>query len=133
MNRARGRGASPRQTSPVPGPGGEIDLESLVRVVVVLGGERASALLSGLADPLRGPALRLLRSVERSSRAERQAALAVAFAGGRPEARALAAVPGRLGACLRSQVDRAACPEPALPVNLDRWARRLARELAERV
>jgi len=107
------------------GPDGEIDLESLVRVVVALGGERAPALLAGLADPLRDRALRLLRSVERGGRAERHALLALAFAGARPEARALAAVPGRLGACVRSELDL------PVPEHLHRWARRLARELAE--
>ena len=127
MRRGRRGGASDRRTSPAAESGAEIDLESLVRVVVALDGERASPLLTGLGEPVHGRALRLLRSVERGSRAERNASLALAFVGARPDARALATIPGRLGACLRSELD------PPLPEDLHRWARRLARELAEPV
>ena len=126
MRRGRRGGASPARTSPVPELGEGLDLECLVRLVFALGGERGPALLAGLADPLRVRALRLLRGVRRGSRGERRAALALAFTGSRPDPGALAAVPGLLGACLRSELGL------AVPEYLDRWARRLRTELAER-
>ncbi|HVP62834.1 MAG TPA: hypothetical protein VMT11_19925 [Myxococcaceae bacterium] len=114
------------------GPRG-LDLEPLVQVVVALAGERAAGLLAGLADPLRRRALGLQRALGSRGRAERHAALALAFAPGPLAPAAAEDIPGALGARVR-----AACA-PSTPragarerEPLERWARRLARELAER-
>ncbi len=83
-------------------------LEELVRTVSALDGERAAALLSGLAEALRPAALGLLGCIERTSRADRHAALASTFAPGHP-------IPGLFGAEVHGP--------------LERWARRVALEL----
>ena len=125
VRRPTGRPRSVSQVVPVP----VLELEALVHLVLALGGERAGALLSGLADPLRQRALALRRSAERRSRAERHAVLAVAFASRAVGPGAARDVPGALGDRVRAVLARADVPPGAGA--LERWARRLARELAD--
>ena len=61
---------------------GLLELEPLVWAVCALDGERASSLLEGLADPLRTRALAVLGCWQRTSRAQRHAALETAFRSG---------------------------------------------------
>jgi len=133
MSRDRAQGGrrpagGPRSVSPS-GPVPGLELEALVHLVLALGGERAGALLSGLADPLRRRALALRRSAERRSRAERHAILAVAFASREAGSGAARDIPGALGDRVRAVLARADVPPGAGA--LERWARRLARELAD--
>lgn len=116
------------------GRGGRVEgprpLEELVRTVAALDGRRSAQLLSGLCDTVRPAALALLSRLERSTRAERHARLASAFA---PRPALLAAaegIPGRLGAEVREGLARGASPEAARDVSpTARWARRLLLEL----
>lgn len=124
MSRARARGG-PRPSLAVAGA-----LEPLVLVVSVLDGERADALLAGLADPLRPAALELLARLERRGRAERHAALASVFGQRGSGAVNATGIPGALGVEVREQLapgaGAARAPSPGL---MERWARRLALEL----
>jgi len=104
---AAGRPAPGPAEPQVEHPAGAGALEELVRTVSALDGERAAALLSGLAEALRPAALGLLGRIERTSRADRHAALASTFAPRHPIPRLGAEVDGRL----------------------ERWARRVALEL----
>ncbi len=108
-------------------------LEELVRTVVVLDGPRAPVLLSGLSDAVYPAALALFRDLERCSRAERHARLAIAFAARPAFLAAAEGIPGRLGTEVRAALTRDASPERARDDTLIvRWARRLVLELGDR-
>jgi hypothetical protein len=105
-------------------------LEDLVRTVAVLDGLRARSLLSGLGEDARPAALRLLRRLERCSRAERHARLASAFARRPSLVSAAEGIPGRLGAEVRAVLARGTSVDPvADDAPITRWARRLLLEL----
>lgn len=127
-------GAPRRHPLPAqPGAGcGGAALEPLVLTVAALDGERAPTLLAGLGEPHRAAALRLLARLQRRSRAERHAALALAFAPRPSRATAAAGVTGVLGERVRALVAGDGAAEVAeLPQPLERWARRLAQELGD--
>ena len=108
-------------------------LEELVRTVAALDGPRAALLLSGLSEALRPTALELLRHVERSSRADRHARLARAFAFRPASAEGAEAIPGRLGVEVRGRLAREhALAEGPGSGPLARWAARLVLELDDR-
>lgn len=104
-------------------------LDLLVLTVSVLNPNRAASLLTGLAEPLRLAALPRCLRLEEMGRAGRHAALARAC--GHREASGAARaedIPGPLGAEVRRMLAMEAagsgCSGP-----VERWARRLAREL----
>jgi len=109
-------------------PGGRW-LEPLVLTVSCLDGAAARGLLAGLEERRRQPALALLARIERRGGAERRATLAGALSVSRPRREATAAIPGLLGARVRALVGGE--DGPPLPERLERWARRLVRELAD--
>ncbi len=124
---SRGRAGSESRAG---APAGADGLEDLVRMVSALDAERATALLSGLAETLRPQALRLLACIERSSRADRHAALASAFVPRCTGRAPVDAIPGLLGAEVRNQLAPGAAPTAASgPEAMVRWSRRVALEL----
>jgi DNA-binding transcriptional ArsR family regulator len=100
-------------------------LEDLVRTVSALDGAHARALLSGLGEPLRARALRLLSLLERSSRSDRHGRLADAFTPRPVPGRAAEGIPGLLGI----EVKRALAPRSPCSGPVARWARRLLLEI----
>ena len=102
-------------------------LEDLVRTVSALDGPRARGLLSGLGEPLRGRALRLLARLERSRRSDRHGRLADAFTPQTTGGRVAEGIPGQLGIEVRRGL---ALPVPGPGSGpLARWARRLMLEI----
>lgn len=102
-------------------------LEDLVRTVSALDAGRARALLSGLGEPLRTRALRLLTRLERSRRSDRHGGLADAFTLEAAPGRIADGIPGRLGMEVRRGL---ALPLPGPGSDLlARWARRLMLEI----
>jgi hypothetical protein len=110
---------------------GGLEVELLVLVLVALHGPRARALLAGLAPPSHRQVRAGLARTERLSRAERHAALSVAFSPAPPPPGTGADVPGVLGERVRAALGLSLEPGPGPSAPLERWARRLARELAD--
>ena len=105
-------------------------LEPLVLTVAVLDADRAASLLAGLAEPLRAEALRQLARLEGMGRAERHAALAIAFARSSSEPRGRPASRARSAPRSRDGSPREGPDGGARPGAMERWARRLALELS---
>jgi hypothetical protein len=113
----------------------ESDTGRLVLVCVALGAGRAPQLLDGLAPAVRARARACLRRLVRSTRAERHARLALAFASPVPRqlARQRAAdLPGALGRAVREALDSPGSEASSLgnhPAPLRAFAARRLREL----
>jgi hypothetical protein len=102
-------------------------LEDLVRTVSALAGARARAMLSGLGEPLRARALRLLTRLERSTRSDRHGRLTDAFTPRAAPGRAAEGIPGQLGVEVRRSLALRSPGPGSGP--WARWARRLLREI----
>ena len=101
-----------------------------MRTVSALDGPRAADMLSGLSVSVRPPALELLRRLERGSRAERHARLAMVFTRQAPCSVDAEGIPGRLGTEVREKLARDRRPEGMADARpIARWARRLLSEL----
>lgn len=101
-----------------------------MRAVSALDGPRAADILSGLSGSVRPSALELLRRLERGSRAERHARLAMVFTRQAACSEDAEGIPGRLGIEVREKLARDPGPEGMADAGLvARWARRLLCEL----
>ena len=114
------------------GPAGTVELEPLVLLLLALHGRGARTLLAGLDERARSRAAAILGGAERRGRGERHAALALAFSSPPPPPGTGADVPGLLGERVRAVLAGGGGRAPAGSARLERWARRLARELAAR-